>query len=153
MWQSPIQAAIRPAVWLPGIRSLHSKKETWIIPDATPEVCLENLVSAVALLGEREKIHIHKVRPNRNFVQIYSYTEFEWLDIVEIEFQPGQERGTLGKAHSFSTGVLPLMIPLAFLLNMVFFFVPFYDNNFNTMRLERIRCAMKLNIEIATDHP
>lgn len=153
MWQSPIQAAIRPAVWLPGIRKLHSKKETWIIPDATPEVCLENLVSAVALLGEREKMHIHKVRPNRNFVQIYSYTEFEWLDIVEIEFQPGQERGTLGKAHSFSTGVLPLMIPLAFLLNMVFFFVPFYDNNFNTMRLERIRCAMKVNIEIATDHP
>lgn len=153
MWQSPIQAAIRPAVWLPGIRNLHSKKETWIIPDATPEVCLENLVSAVALLGEREKMHIHKVRPNRNFVQIYSYTEFEWLDIVEIEFQPGQERGTLGKAHSFSTGVLPLMIPLAFLLNMVFFFVPFYDNNFNTMRLERIRCAMKLNIEITTDHP
>ena len=37
------------------------------------------------------------MRPNRNFVQIYSYTEFEWLDIVEIEFQPGQERGTLGK--------------------------------------------------------
>ena len=28
MWQSPIQAAIRPAVWLPGIRNLHSKKET-----------------------------------------------------------------------------------------------------------------------------
>ena len=37
---------------------------SWIIPDATPEVCLENVVSAVALLGEREKMHIHKASNN-----------------------------------------------------------------------------------------
>ena len=38
---------------------------SWIIPDATPEVCLENVVSAVALLGEREKMHIHKASNNK----------------------------------------------------------------------------------------
>ena len=38
-----------------------------------------------------------KVRPNKNFVQIFSFTQADWLDVVEIEFQPGQERGTLGK--------------------------------------------------------
>ena len=63
------------------------------------------------------------MRPNRNFVQIYSYTEFEWLDIVEIEFQPGQERGTLGKVsiyHSQNHEVIilsngkPLVMPLDF---------------------------------------
>ena len=63
------------------------------------------------------------MRPNRNFVQIYSYTEFEWLDIVEIEFQPGQERGTLGKVsiyHSQNHEVKilsngkPLAMPLDF---------------------------------------
>lgn len=63
------------------------------------------------------------MRPNRNFVQIYSYTEFEWLDIVEIEFQPGQERGTLGKVsiyHSQNHEVIilsngkPLAMPLDF---------------------------------------
>ena len=63
------------------------------------------------------------MRPNRNFVQIYSYTEFEWLDIVEIEFQPGQERGTLGKVsiyHSQNHEVVilsngkPLAMPLDF---------------------------------------
>lgn len=153
MWQSPIQGAIRPAVWIPGIRNLHSKKETWVIPDATPDVCLENLISAVAILGETEKMHINKVRPNRNFVQIFCFTEAEWLDVVEIEFQPGQERGTIGKAYSFSTGVLPLMIPFAFLLNMVFFFVPFYDQNYNKMRLDRLRNHMKLSIELAKDDP
>ena len=63
------------------------------------------------------------MRPNRNFIQIYSYTEFEWLDIVEIEFQPGQERGTLGKVsiyHSQNHEVIilsngkPLAMPLDF---------------------------------------
>ena len=63
------------------------------------------------------------MRPSRNFVQIYSYTEFEWLDIVEIEFQPGQERGTLGKVsiyHSQNHEVIilsngkPLAMPLDF---------------------------------------
>lgn len=37
------------------------------------------------------------MRPNQNFVQIFSFTQAEWLDVVEIEFQPGRERGTLGK--------------------------------------------------------
>lgn len=153
MWQSPIQGALRPAMWIPGIRNLHCRNETWVIPEATPEVCLEHVISAVAILSEKEKMHINKVRPGRNFVQIFSYTEYEWLDIVEIEFQPGQERGTLAKARSFSTGLLPLMIPFAFLLNMIFFFAPFYDNKFNKMRLERIRQHMKLHIELAKDEP
>lgn len=149
MWQSPIQGALRPAVWIPGIRNLHSSNETWIIPEATPEVCLEHLTSAVDRLSETEKMHINKIQHGRNFVQIFCYTEAEWLDVVEIEFQPGQERGTLAEARSFSTGLFPLMIPFAFILNMIFFFAPFYDNKYNEMRLERIRQNMNLNIEVA----
>ncbi|XP_068738636.1 uncharacterized protein [Montipora capricornis] len=153
MWQSPIQGKLRPAVWLPKIKDLHSCHETWIIPETTPEVCLENLIAAVDRLSENEKMHISKVKPHKHFVQIFSFTQYEWLDVVEIEFQPGRESGTLGKAKSFSTGLLPLMIPFAFLLNMVFCFVPFYDNHFNKMRLERIRSNMKLNIELMKDIP
>lgn len=153
MWQSPIQGALRPAIWLPKVRDLHSCYETWIIPETTPEVCLSNLIEAVDRLSETEKMHINKVQSHKNFVQIFSFTEAEWLDVVEIEFQPGRERGTLGKAKSFSTGLFPLMIPFAFLLNMIFFFVPFYDNKYNKMRLERIRSHMKLNIELIKDVP
>ena len=29
-------------------------------------------------------------------IQIFSYTKAEWLDIVEIEFRPGQFSGTEG---------------------------------------------------------
>ena len=35
----------------------------------------------------------------------------------------------------------------------IFFFAPFYDNQFNKMRLERIRQHMKLHIELAKDEP
>ena len=34
---------------------------SWIIPNATPEVCLEHVISAVAKLSETEKMHINKV--------------------------------------------------------------------------------------------
>lgn len=39
------------------------------------------------------------------------------------------------------------------LLFQIFFFVPFYDNKYNKMRLERIRSHMKLNIELIKDVP
>lgn len=33
---------------------------SWIIPEATPDVCLENLIAAVDKLSETEKMHINK---------------------------------------------------------------------------------------------
>ena len=35
--------------------------KSWIIPETTPEVCLEQVISAVAILSEKEKMHINKV--------------------------------------------------------------------------------------------
>eukprot|EP00042_Codosiga_hollandica_P025179 m.110091 g.110091 ORF g.110091 m.110091 type:complete len:75 (-) comp51791_c0_seq2:666-890(-) len=43
------------------------------------------------------------------------------------------------QVKGFSSGFLPLVIPLAPLLNVAFFFVPFSDNNFNEMRMNLIR--------------
>ncbi|XP_055327355.1 uncharacterized protein LOC129580720 [Paramacrobiotus metropolitanus] len=82
--QAPIQAVIRPAVWVPGIRNLHSRREK----------C----------------------------------------------------------AYSFSSGLLPLMIPppIPLILNVIFFFVPFWDNGFNKTWLEIIRRNMDL--EILAEH-
>jgi len=38
-----------------------SNVKRWVIPEATPEVCLEHVISAVAILSEKEKMHINKV--------------------------------------------------------------------------------------------
>lgn len=46
---------------------------------------------------------ISQVQADKNFVQIFSFTQAEWLDVVEIEFQPGRERGTLGKVTAVYT--------------------------------------------------
>lgn len=35
--------------------------KSWVIPEATPDVCLEHVISAVAILSEKEKMHINKV--------------------------------------------------------------------------------------------
>lgn len=70
-------------------------------------MCVQKVVDAVARLAEDEKIFLHKVDREKNFIQIFSYTKAEWLDIVEIEFHPGQFSGTEGlvsldfKHHAF----------------------------------------------------
>lgn len=140
--QAPIQGKLRPAVWLPGVRNLHSCHERWEINKLTPDVCVQKVVEAIAKLAENEKIFLHKVNRETKILQIFSYTKAEWLDIVEIEFRPGRYSGTEGFAKSFSTGLLPVWVPLSFLFNMIFFFVPFYDNQFNKKRLVRIKEAM-----------
>ena len=35
--QGPIQAFLRPGIWLPGVRNLHMTKDTWEI-SASPQV-------------------------------------------------------------------------------------------------------------------
>ncbi|KAK3751775.1 hypothetical protein QZH41_013233 [Actinostola sp. cb2023] len=148
MCQSPIQAIIRPAMWIPGIKKLHSAKETWVIPQSTVEVCVEQLIEAVNELGEKEKMHVNKVNRNKNFVQIFSFTNNEWFDVVEIEFQPGRESGSIAKARSFSTGVLPTCCPFAIFLNIIFCFVPFLDNGVNKERLNKIRTNMRVESHV-----
>ncbi|XP_046839500.1 uncharacterized protein LOC124433766 [Xenia sp. Carnegie-2017] len=129
--QSNIQAKLRPAVWLPGVRNLHSCAERWEIPELVPEESLQKVIDAVARLAEMEDIYLHSVDREKNFVQIFCYTKAGWLDVVEIDLYPGRFQGTQGNARSFSTGLLPVWVPLSFLLNSIFFFVPFYDRNLN----------------------
>ena len=42
-----------------------------------------------------------QVDRDKNIIQIFSYTKAEWLDIVEIEFYPGQFSGTEGKVMDY----------------------------------------------------
>ncbi|XP_031560845.1 uncharacterized protein LOC116296876 [Actinia tenebrosa] len=151
MCQSPIQAIIRPAMWCPGIKKLHSSNETWIIPNLTVEVCVDKLIEAVNDLGEKEKMHVNKVNREKSFVRIFSFTPNEWFDVVEIQFQPGREEGTIAKARSFSTGFLPTCCPLALIFNMILFFVPFHDQGANKARLNRVRSAMRVDIKLESD--
>lgn len=137
MLQAPLQCLLRPAMWIPGIRNIHSHKVTWE-SDKPSIVVLKALVSAIDAIKQKDDTgayyDIHKVNTETFFLRIFCFTRAEWLDIVEIKVKEGSIQ-----AKSFSSGFLPLFIPFAFILNCAFFWVPFYDNKLNKARLELIK--------------
>ncbi|XP_035690773.1 uncharacterized protein LOC118425792 [Branchiostoma floridae] len=149
--QAPVQAAIRPAMWLPGIRNLHSHKETWHSDSTAPD-CLKSLLGALEKVKVDSpywrKHKVNKVDEERYRVQIFTYTRAEWLDVVEIEFRPGQTEGSEAEAASFSSGLFPTLVPLCFVFNTVFFFVPFLDMEYNKKRLDALREAMDVPVSV-----
>ena len=58
--QAPIQAKMRPGLWLPGVRNLHMAREVWEI-EATPDECLDKLVAAVDALPQEELMEVNRV--------------------------------------------------------------------------------------------
>ena len=148
--QAPIQAFLRPGVWIPGIRRLHSCRERWILEGATPERCLEDVTQAVEKIKTGEHLIVHRIDKTKNFIQIFSYTSANWLDVVEIRFHLGfhaaSAERTEAEAYSFSSGVLPVCCPLSFVFNTIFCWAPFWDHNFNERRLKELRNKMDVKI-------
>ena len=58
--QASIQAKMRPAMWVPGVRNLHMAREVWEIK-ATPDECVDKLVAAVDAIPQEELMEISKV--------------------------------------------------------------------------------------------
>ncbi|XP_003383684.1 PREDICTED: uncharacterized protein LOC100638328 [Amphimedon queenslandica] len=145
--QGPIQAAIRPGLWLPGVRNLHLATETWTI-SSSPQAAFDAIVEAVGSIADEENLIIRKERKAELYLEIWSYTPYcNWLDIVEIrlhDVQPDSSTNneTIAEARSFSSGLFPACCPLGFIFSSIFFWVPFSGNNFNTHRLEAIRKAI-----------
>lgn len=148
--QSPAQAFLRPGLWFCGVRNLHAAREIWEIPSCSPAKCLESLLAAVEKIADSEptgQLRTHKVNHQTWSCQIFSLTRScGWLDVVEVEFRPAKEGGTEASAVSFSTGVLPVAIPLAFIWNAFLFWAPFSGNGFNSKRLKSLREAMECDV-------
>lgn len=144
--QAPVQALIRPSMWLPCIRPLHSYKETWRT-ECTKSEFLAALMTTVYTVMEQEDntefLDVQKIDEDGTFVRIFAFTRAEWLDVVEIAYVDGQYQ-----AHSFSSGVVPLIVPFACICNMACFCAPFLDMGFNKERLQRIRDSMKVNVTV-----
>ncbi|XP_065055435.1 uncharacterized protein LOC135683954 [Rhopilema esculentum] len=146
--QAPIQAALRPGVWLPGIRALHQRYERWQSGES-PYFCFDKVLFALQIMETSDQLEIYKVDREHLALQIFFYTKnCKWLDVVELEFQAAPESGTFVSARSFSSGFLPAWIPFAFLLNMVCCFIPFFDLGENESRLERIREAADIGMTV-----
>lgn len=113
MLQASLQAMLRPAMWLPGVRNLHCHKVTWQSdrPQLDVLAALVNAVQQIKATDDTGAFYdIHKVDKDKFFLRVFCFTRAEWLDVVEIEVLKDQIE--------------------------VFFWVPFYDNKFNQNRLD-----------------
>ena len=76
------------------MRDLHRARESWSL-QATPDECLEDLLKGVNAIEEKWDFTVHKVDREKHFVELFSFTStYNWLDVVEIEFQEGEQSGT-----------------------------------------------------------
>mmetsp|Transcript_22669 Transcript_22669/g.31682 ORF Transcript_22669/g.31682 Transcript_22669/m.31682 type:complete len:219 (-) Transcript_22669:277-933(-) len=146
-WQAPIQAFLRPGMWIPGCRAIRYYAEKWTL-SCECDTALESFIKSVEYFkvnkGEgtlgNEKIIIRENDAKRHKATIYCFTKTaEYLDVVEVCFsessslagKDSQEgRGKCNATiRSFSSGFIPTLIPLAPLLSVVFFFIPFAGND------------------------
>mmetsp|Transcript_5912 Transcript_5912/g.20386 ORF Transcript_5912/g.20386 Transcript_5912/m.20386 type:complete len:193 (-) Transcript_5912:246-824(-) len=128
--QSVVQGAIEPSrLW----RSSNSRKLRYEVM-GSPEEVTNRIAAAVSSLDNvcpnlisgnpmRFRLSKHK---NGKCVSMLVRTPY-WLDKATFEVRAvGEDKCDL-VAFSRSTGVLPIVIPFSFVLNCLFFFVPFTD--------------------------
>lgn len=151
--QRPIQTFLRPAVWIPGLRNLHSHSETWTFGSDTHQSNLDSILNAInkVIAKDTSKFYWQVQQPSaavgnetdsKSFIRIYTFTRAEWLDITEITLS-----GNKAKVWAFSSGFLPLIIPLACFLNVPLFFFPFLDMGLNKQRADRIIAEMDQTVQ------
>lgn len=74
------------------------------------------------------KLTLPHVSHRRLHCRVHSYTaSCEWLDAIQVWFKDDGNGGCVAKARCSSTGVFPVTMPLAPLINTLLFFAPFHD--------------------------
>lgn len=134
VWQGPVQAFLRPAIWIPGMKNLRFHAEQWDCQDTTSQAFDLILDQCKDFREHRSLINatvvIHKQDKNQQFIELHTYTKAEWLDVVEIHLIP-KTSGCSIRIRSWSSGFLPTIIPLAPLLNAAFCWFPFSGRDAN----------------------
>jgi hypothetical protein len=124
-----MQAFLRPAVWIPGMKNLRFHSERWNCEENTSQA-FDTILEACKGFREQRSLFgsavvIHTARKDTQYIELHTYTKVaEWLDVVQIKLYP-KTSGCVIKIKSWSSGFLPTIIPLAPLLNVAFFWFPF----------------------------
>ncbi|GAB5372273.1 hypothetical protein AAMO2058_001650900 [Amorphochlora amoebiformis] len=105
----------------------------------------EDLKKTIAAAIGKELPKGTQVFSQKNRMSISMFTgSASWLNVIDIVVtkNPSLEQGgCLVRAHANSTGVLPVSVPLAPVLNVALFWIPFFDggaNKANIMEIEKI---------------
>ncbi|KAG8464344.1 hypothetical protein KFE25_003407 [Diacronema lutheri] len=133
--QAAIQAALRPASRVPLFRSPHGWCETWRVEGCSSSAFLSGLEQGleelnasprangfVYTLDKGSASHAHGAASAR----VRILTKLRWLDLAELYMKDSMAGLSLTcTIRYFSTGLLPLTVPGAPLINTFLFFAPF----------------------------
>eukprot|EP00656_Telonema_subtile_P012759 TRINITY_DN16447_c0_g1_i1.p1 TRINITY_DN16447_c0_g1~~TRINITY_DN16447_c0_g1_i1.p1 ORF type:complete len:208 (+),score=42.04 TRINITY_DN16447_c0_g1_i1:186-809(+) len=127
--QAMIQYWLVPAIWLPLIRWPHFTEKRWVF-NVGPEEAMTLIRDALEHFsghkehGEFRDQVIAKSSPTAQNVMIFTPCA-RWLDMFEVRCKAGETGHSEVYIKSYSSGFLPMVVPLAPLLNVALFFIPF----------------------------
>ncbi len=128
--QAGVQAWLRPGLWLACARDFHHEVHEWASSSLGADELLDKvwtIAKDMELEGSAFEQYAYD-KAGKKIVLNYLTAKAKWLDQIELTFVPAGSGCTV-RVRAYSTGVLPLVVPLAPLLNAIFMFFPFQDAN------------------------
>mmetsp|Transcript_13512 Transcript_13512/g.34324 ORF Transcript_13512/g.34324 Transcript_13512/m.34324 type:complete len:168 (-) Transcript_13512:287-790(-) len=145
--QAAVQGAIRPGTWLPGVRNFHSEVQEWTISVPVVEA-MEKVWAAAEELRDAGYSPRKLDKENKVVVIDFFTAKAKWLDQVVLRFS-SLGSGCKCVATNSSTGVFPLVIPLAPVLNVALCWFPFGDGGKCANTLDRL--CRRLGVATGTE--
>jgi len=145
--QVPLMASLAPAAWLPFLSAGHTASNTFYLPTAVDVVpgIVELAVDAMAADSKPYNSYMD-VRPYREGgrrIDVRVVTKIGWLDLMTIKWcRHEQSGGTQVQTSGCSTGILPLKLPGAALINILLFWCPF--GGVSRLRLKEFETAAEV---------
>lgn len=145
------QERLSPAQWIPYIRDLHRCEMDFgafqlskfddvkldVLSALKRSGCIENT-------RKRDNVLQRGTKPDYHLNGYYITPKLGWLDAVYLDVTIDEKQGI---CHIYglktSTGFVPVAVPFSPLLNVLLFWIPFYDGGYNKKHLQSIRDALE----------
>jgi hypothetical protein len=126
--QADIQNKLKPADWVPFNFNFHSEESEWTFD---PSITKEEAFKAITEAGN--SLNDFYLRSAKGDAIVFDYITptAKWMDQVCVKLVSNQGSSCKAIVLCKSTGVFPLSIPFAPILNVFFFWLPFGDNGKN----------------------
>lgn len=151
--QSTLQASLKPAQWIPYIRNLHryemeigKYKMKYFTKSNDEKEIIENMTSIIL---KSNLIPTKTMESNDGFIMEANYytPKSAWLDVITLKISINKSNNEIIiNGIGESTGLIPLIVPLAPVLNIVTCWFPFDDWGNNKRYLKSIQSNINSNI-------
>jgi len=158
MIQAPMLYRLRPGQWVSNLFGItrNSRRERWLVR-CPAEIMMSALSKCEEITEQpcqselphfrKADFRVHHVSSNL-FICFFFTHNRQWLDCCEllVESAEEEEEGAdevFVSVRSFSAAVVPAAAPLAPLLSILFFWIPFGDLGQNKLHLRALRLLLK----------